>query len=460
MKRRLHNAKDIIKGLARTITKVPIRKDGGDEEDEACFLKMENKELQVQLKEKERNCQQKEKEIHLLRNELKEINEQMKFLRDEVLELKRNSGKAASPKGSPVSRNGRRIDRTLRAMEKGEDTSVAEDSEAMEVELLPTYDWSTTEDSQVFKKPLPVRLGPNKATIPGPNGRSPHPGYLQQREDKLVQIALEESLKDIQDVRNKVKKYGTIAQETTGKVGESVGQDHMEQPKPQRPPRVIRLKSLQGLRTDIKVLENVQLVGPRLDKERMKRKEESATDQEWTVKKSRKEIRQEAKRKKEESLKQEQSNKSKTQQQQDRKQRIMRKPPRSAAVTIRIKEKDKDRITYADVLRKARENISLEEMGIERTCIRKTAGGNILIEIPGGNKSAEADKLAAELHKVLEKEVMVARPVIMGELRLFGLDDSISKEKIKEIIAAKGNCKITNVYTVDIRAMRNGLGMI
>lgn len=47
MKRRLHNAKEIIKGLARTITKkIPSPKDGGEEEEnETCFLRTENKEL-------------------------------------------------------------------------------------------------------------------------------------------------------------------------------------------------------------------------------------------------------------------------------------------------------------------------------------------------------------------------------------------------------------------------------
>lgn len=75
MKRRLHNAKEIIKGLARTISKVPQKKEGGDEEDETCFLRMENKELKIRLKEKEKNCQKKEKEIQLLRNELKDISD-------------------------------------------------------------------------------------------------------------------------------------------------------------------------------------------------------------------------------------------------------------------------------------------------------------------------------------------------------------------------------------------------
>lgn len=98
----------------------------------------------------------------------------------------------------------------------------------------------------------------------------------------------------------------------------------------------------------------------------------------------------------------------------------VRRPPRSAAVTIRIQEEDKDKFTYADALKKARDSISLEKLGIGKTRIRKTAAGNVLIEIPGNSKNEEADRLATELYKVLKDKALVARPIIKGELRLFG----------------------------------------
>jgi len=75
--------------------------------------------------------------------------------------------------------------------------------------------------------------------------------------------------------------------------------------------------------------------------------------------------------------------------------------------------------TYAQALKKAREKISLEDMGIEKTRIRKTATGNILIEIPGIDRSNEADKLASKLQSVLEGVAQIARPTIKGEIRLW-----------------------------------------
>ncbi|EFN64108.1 hypothetical protein EAG_00332, partial [Camponotus floridanus] len=133
------------------------------------------------------------------------------------------------------------------------------------------------------------------------------------------------------------------------------------------------------------------------------------------------------------------------------KSKVVRRLPRSSAVTLRISEEDKEKHTYADILRTARDKISLEKLDIEKTRIKKTAGGNILIAIPGANKGAEADKLAEELSKVLDNAVTIARPNIMGELRMFGLDDSISKDEIKEVISTQGKCKVTDVVTAEFR---------
>lgn len=458
MKRRIHNAKDIIRELAKTITKVPVRKEGGEAEDEACFLRMENKELQARLKEKERNCLQKEKEIQLLRNELKELGEQMRSLTKEVMEIKRNKGKDVSPKGSqkggsPTSRSNRRMERTLEAIGKGEDTSVADDSEAMELEYLPefTTDWSTTEDGQTFKRPFPATIRPSTSRLTALNQSStvPRPDHLKIKEDWLVQNALEESLRDIKDSREQIRKKGTLGR-FDGKEMEQ------ETPKPQRPPRVIKTRNIQGERTDIKVLSNVQLVGPKVGIESVERREDTTTEG-WMEQKSRKARRSERKLKMKD---QDQVQRKPVSKKQSGKPKITRRPPRSAAVTIRIDDKDKDKFSYANVLKKARDNISLEEIGIEETRIRRTAAGSILIEIPRIGKSEVADRLATELHRVLEGEATVARPTIRGELRLFGLDDSISREEICEKVASQGKCRKEEVKVGDIKPMRSGLGMV
>lgn len=430
MKRRIHNAKEIIKGLAKTVSHVPTRKEGGEADDEACFLRMENKELQARLKEKERNCLQKEKEIQLLRNEIKELSEQMRAIKEEVMIIKRYKSKEDSQmknqKGSPTLRSNRkigRIERTLEAIGRGEDTSVADDSEVMDTEYLPefTNDWSVADGGQTSRKDSHLECS------------------QQVNEDRMIKKAMEESLQDIKEARDKIKKKGTLAQ--------LINKDDI--PQPQR-----ILKPIKSRRTDIKVISNMQLVGPKAKPvDEQKKDEQIGSNVEgWTRQKNRKDRRKE---KRLQATGQEQEGKEPL-----NKKKISRRPPRTAAITIRIKEEDKDRTTYADILKKARDNIPLEQIGIGKTRIRKTAAGNILIEIPGNSKNEEADRLATELHKVLDGEALIARPIIRGELRLFGLDDSISKEEVSETISTHGKCKIEEVLIGDIKPMRNGLGMV
>lgn len=465
MKRRIHNAKEIIRGLAKTISKVPQRKEGGEEDDETCFLRMENKELQARLKEKERNCLQKEKEVQILRNELKDLSEQMKFLREEIMEMKKDKKKSdsltGSQKGSPNTRNTRRIKRTIDIIGREEDTSVADDSEAMDLDYLPEFKTDWSEDGQKLKKPRLITSkfsGNEGALISGQDGRESqsHLEHLKQKEEQLVKKVLKESLQDIKDAREQIKRKGTLGQETQ-KEDSPIKIQQQEAPKPQR---VIRHKSTQGKRNDIKILENVQLVGHKVRIEGKDGQEDSASEG-WIKQRSRKEKKIE---KKSQVMGQEKGKKGKgigeKQMTRQQKSKIIRKPPRSSAVTIRIEEKNKDKISYSEVLKKAREKVSLEQIGIEKTKIRKTAAGNILIEIPGIGKNTEADRLAMELNKVLEGEAIIARPIIRGELRLFGLDDSISTDEIREIIAAHGKCKIEEVKVGNIKPMRNGLGMV
>lgn len=366
MKRRLHNAKEIIKGLARTISKVPQKKEGGDEEDETCFLRMENKELKIRLKEKGKNCQKKEKEIQLLRNELKDISDQMKALREEITEMKRNSGKIISIRNSPKSRSEIRMNRTLEVIENGEDTSIAEDSEAMEVEQLPTFGWSGTNEDQIFKRPYPVSSYPStsrdggqlseylkqkeedlliKKTVeeslkdhPSPStsrGNSQLLEHLKQKENTLVRKAVEESLEDYKDIREKVRKYGILEQKGKGK-----GEEYPELPKPQRLPRIIQPRRI---RMDIKVLENIQIKKPRIEEKEnstavQERIAKENKDQEWIIKKSKKEVK-----KLQERQKSEQTKRMNLQQSKE-KSKVTRRLSRSSAVTLRISEKKKGKI--------------------------------------------------------------------------------------------------------------------
>lgn len=58
----------------------------------------------------------------------------------------------------------------------------------------------------------------------------------------------------------------------------------------------------------------------------------------------------------------------------------------------------------------------------------------MLIEIPGPESAAKADALASKLKEVFQNEFTVNRPVRKGEVRVVGLDDSVSQDEVACVI--------------------------
>lgn len=94
-----------------------------------------------------------------------------------------------------------------------------------------------------------------------------------------------------------------------------------------------------------------------------------------------------------------------------------RKAPRGAAVAIKGVVEG---FSYADAMRKAKENISLKDMGIKNTRIRKAIGGALLIEVSGPDGGEQAERLRSELIKVLGETASMTRPIRQGDLRIIG----------------------------------------
>lgn len=116
--------------------------------------------------------------------------------------------------------------------------------------------------------------------------------------------------------------------------------------------------------------------------------------------------------------------------------------------------------SYADALKMARSKISLDKLEIKSPRIRKGMTGSTLIEIAGPDCAAKADKLALEIQRLLKEEAHVTRPNIKGELRMFGLDESIDPEEIRDAVAKEGNCKAEDVKVGRIGRARSGAGVV
>ncbi|KAA5556959.1 hypothetical protein F3G54_31995, partial [Pseudomonas aeruginosa] len=134
--------------------------------------------------------------------------------------------------------------------------------------------------------------------------------------------------------------------------------------------------------------------------------------------------------------------------------------PRSAAVVLELLPAAKEKgITYHDVMTQARGGVNVDALGVEGGIkVRQTANGARLIECPGPNTNAAAEKLAARLREILPdpEVVRIARPVKMGEVKITGLDECATKEEVASAIASQGNCALADVKVGELRVTYSG----
>lgn len=136
------------------------------------------------------------------------------------------------------------------------------------------------------------------------------------------------------------------------------------------------------------------------------------------------------------------------------------KVPRTAAIVLTLpKDAEAKGVTYAAALKEARAQIDLKEAGIEGVKFRRAATGATIIQIPGAGSGEKADILAKRLKTVLsDSGVKISRPIRCADVRISGLDDSITADELREAIAAKGECLADQIRISNIRQDRSGLG--
>jgi len=142
-----------------------------------------------------------------------------------------------------------------------------------------------------------------------------------------------------------------------------------------------------------------------------------------------------------------------------------RKPPRrTAAVTLSLlpapegQQQEGKNPSLAEILKVAKENINLKEIGIEYLRPKRAITGALILEVPGENSSPKADNLAAKLTQVVgDLGVKVARPIKCAELRVTRLDDSATSESIAIAIAELGGCSPANVKVAPPKRAAQGL---
>ncbi|XP_013167370.1 PREDICTED: serine/arginine repetitive matrix protein 1-like [Papilio xuthus] len=122
--------------------------------------------------------------------------------------------------------------------------------------------------------------------------------------------------------------------------------------------------------------------------------------------------------------------------------------PKTAAITVTLKkgatttsaEGQVSEATYAEVLTKARTSIRLSDFGLESVKVRTSMTGSKLMEVGGAAPEETADRLAAELVRVIGAWADVTRPSKLVDLRVSGLDETVTCKEVAAKVAATGNC--------------------
>lgn len=70
-----------------------------------------------------------------------------------------------------------------------------------------------------------------------------------------------------------------------------------------------------------------------------------------------------------------------------------------------------------------------------------------MIEVPGAEAADMANKLAGRLREIYGEKATVARPMVKGELRFIGIDDSVLPTEINVMVSEFGGCELDEVHT-------------
>ncbi|XP_075991212.1 uncharacterized protein LOC142986584 [Anticarsia gemmatalis] len=136
------------------------------------------------------------------------------------------------------------------------------------------------------------------------------------------------------------------------------------------------------------------------------------------------------------------------------------RPPSTAAIILTMSQDAVGRgATYAEVIARAKQNIVLADHGISgiaKICVAAT--GARKMEIPGPDAEKKADSLAEKLREVLRGDAIVSRPYKCVDIRVRGLDDSVTPEEVARAISRAGGCPVDAVKVGVVRSGPRGEG--
>ena len=135
--------------------------------------------------------------------------------------------------------------------------------------------------------------------------------------------------------------------------------------------------------------------------------------------------------------------------------------PRSSAVVLTLQpQAAQNGVTYAKVLAEAKHKVDFGSLNLPGLRFRVAATGARMLVLPGAGSGEKADALAEKLRAAVGEAVHVSRPTKCVEMRVSGLDDSVTPAEVALAVAEAGECKTEEVKTGEIRRNASGLGTV
>lgn len=110
---------------------------------------------------------------------------------------------------------------------------------------------------------------------------------------------------------------------------------------------------------------------------------------------------------------------------------------------------------------RAEQGVNLQDMGIkEGLKVRRSVTGARVLQLHKSQSMEVADQLAANLRTALAGMADVIRPVKRADIRVTGMDDSATEEKVRAAVARTCSCDTAEVQVGQIQRGPRGMGMV
>lgn len=119
------------------------------------------------------------------------------------------------------------------------------------------------------------------------------------------------------------------------------------------------------------------------------------------------------------------------------------------------------KLTGVELIREARQTLSLEEMEVPPLEIKRSKMGGYLLGIRGQGADAKADRLAASLKGLPgASKVAVTRPKRRRDIRVSGFEAGITPAEVVQAVAAAGGCPADEMKPGAIGCLPTGMGTL